>query len=203
MSGAAIAALMPVHRVPTDRRQRRAVKLRGHAVLADLRLVEIVVEDLSFEGCGIQTPTPLVAGDTIRLSLIERGLIEAQVRSYANGRAGVVFDPEVEHGAADPHRERRSKRVALRAEVIMRRLGRGGFQVQVFDASTHGCQIAYGERPAVDEVVRIRLEGLQPLDARVRWIDGERAGLEFGRPIHPAVFDLLVARAQAHEAQAA
>ncbi len=50
---------------PIDRRERRPVTLHGHAVLADLALVEIIVVDLSCDGCGIQVPTPLKAGDKI------------------------------------------------------------------------------------------------------------------------------------------
>lgn len=181
-----------------ERRRRRPVAIRGHAVLADLRLVEIIIDDLSFDGCGLRTPAPLVPGDTIRLSLAERGLIEAHVRSYADGRAGIVFDPESDDEPAGGQRERQSERVALSADVTLRRRGKAvGAEAKVFDASTHGCQLQIAERPEIGERVRIRLEGLQPLDARVCWIEGERAGVEFGSPIHPAVFDLLVARARA------
>lgn len=171
------------------------MNLHGHAVLADLSIVEIIVVDLSYDGCGIQALTPLQAGDKIRLGVLERGIIEAEVRWYANGRAGLVFDPEVADGEdGQAQRERRGERVPLLADVTMRRLGKHSFRVRVFDASTHGCKVEYIERPAVEELVRIRFDGLQPLDARTCWIEGNQAGLEFERPIHPAVFDLLCAR---------
>jgi hypothetical protein len=32
------------------------------------------------------------------------------------------------------------------------------------------------------------------MEARVRWVDNYVAGLKFERPMHPAVFDLLLQR---------
>ena len=40
----------------------------------------------------------------------------------------------------------------------------------------------------------IKFEGLEAMDAEVCWVQGFQAGLRFERPIHPAVFDLLLAR---------
>ena len=191
MSALAHLPLAPAEALQ-DRPRRHAVYLRGHAVLPDLRLVEIMVDDLSHDGCKIAVRLPLEAGDRIRLGVAQRAMIDAQVRWYANGKAGLVFEPEAEEGPQ--HRERQCERVALLADVTMRRLGKPNFRVRVFDASIHGCMIEYVERPAVDELVRIRLHGLQPLDARICWIEDNRAGLRFERPIHPAVFDLLVSR---------
>lgn len=170
------------------------MNLCGHAILGDLSIVEVIVLDLSYDGCGIQVPVALKAGDSVRLGVLQRGVIDAQVRWYANGKAGLVFKPEADGDDDDRHRERQSRRVPLLADVTMRRLGKASYQVRAFDASTHGCRVEFVERPAIDELVRIRFEGLQPLDARTCWIHGHCAGLEFERPIHPAVFDLLVAR---------
>jgi hypothetical protein len=35
---------------------------------------------------------------------------------------------------------------------------------------------------------------MELLEARVCWIDGFTAGVEFQKPMHPAVFDLLVTK---------
>jgi hypothetical protein len=35
---------------------------------------------------------------------------------------------------------------------------------------------------------------MEAIDASVRWIAGSRIGIRFVRPIHPAVFHLLVQR---------
>ncbi|MEO7365355.1 MAG: hypothetical protein ABIW03_03460 [Sphingomicrobium sp.] len=51
----------------------------------------------------------------------------------------------------------------------------------------------------LDEIVWVKFEGLKSLEAVVSWIDGFAAGLEFQRPVHPAVFEVLLQRlAAAH-----
>ena len=46
----------------------------------------------------------------------------------------------------------------------------------------------------LDEIVWVKFEGLEALEAMVCWVDGFAAGLEFQRPVHPAVFDVLLQR---------
>lgn len=89
---------------------------------------------------------------------------------------------------------RTSARTQFSAEVILRRLGHHNFKVRIFDASTRGCKVEYLERPAIDEKLFVKFNGLEPLSAYVCWIGEREVGLEFDRPIHPAVFDLLVQR---------
>ena len=62
------------------------------------------------------------------------------------------------------------------------------------DLSPDGCMIDLVERPALDEVMQVKLPGLETLLARVRWVDNYIAGLKFEQPIHPAVFELLLQR---------
>jgi hypothetical protein len=40
----------------------------------------------------------------------------------------------------------------------------------------------------------LKFDGLEALEAEVCWVDGFVAGLQFDKPIHPAVFDLLLER---------
>ena len=54
--------------------------------------------------------------------------------------------------------------------------------------------VAEADVPGLDEQVLIRFEGLEPLPATVCWVRGFDVGLEFGRAIHPAVFDHLMGR---------
>lgn len=89
---------------------------------------------------------------------------------------------------------RRCDRVALDAEVALRRSGKHNFRVRVFDVSPLGCQIEFVERPGPAEMVWIKFEGLEALAAQVRWTAGFRAGVVFATPIHPAVFELLLGR---------
>jgi PilZ domain-containing protein len=88
--------------------------------------------------------------------------------------------------------ERRSDRIALNAEISLRRPGRPHYRVRVYDASLHGCKVEFVERPSLDEHVWLKFEGLDAIEGLVCWIDGFVAGIEFVRPIHPAVFERLV-----------
>ena len=87
-------------------------------------------------------------------------------------------------------------RTQLRAEVNLRRPGHHNFRVTVFDASPCGCKVEYIDRPQLEEKLFVKFDGLEPLRANVRWIGQSEAGLQFDRPIHPAVFQLLVRRIQ-------
>lgn len=89
---------------------------------------------------------------------------------------------------------RKSQRVGLSADVVLRRSGNKSYRVKVLDLSPHGCKAEFVERPNLDELVRVKFEDLEALEAVVCWIRGFEMGLEFERPIYPAVFDMLVAR---------
>jgi hypothetical protein len=89
---------------------------------------------------------------------------------------------------------RKSRRVHLSAEVLLRRAGRPNYRAKIFDVSPDGCKAEFVERPELDEHVWVKFEGLEALESKVCWIRGFEVGLEFAKPIHPAVFDLLVSR---------
>ncbi len=179
-------------RAPVERRERRPVSLRGYAALDDGRTGEILVVDLSYEGCGIEIPMELVAGQSIKLSVLRREAIEAQVRWYSRGKAGLIFRAEA--SPTKQHRSRKSKRVGLVAEVTMRRVGKSKYRVRVFDASPEGCKLECVERPRVGEHLFVKFGGLEALYAEVCWVEGFCTGVLFETAVHPAVFDLLVAR---------
>ena len=80
------------------------------------------------------------------------------------------------------------------AEVVLKRTGNPKFRVKIHDVSTHGCRVEFIDRPRLDEKVWLKFDGLEALSANVCWVEGPDAGVEFERPIHPAVFDLLLKR---------
>jgi hypothetical protein len=45
--------------------------------------------------------------------------------------------------------------------------------------------------------VLVKFDGLEALEAEVCWVEEFTAGLRFEKPMHPAVFDLLVERLNA------
>jgi hypothetical protein len=94
----------------------------------------------------------------------------------------------------DEPRERRSARTSLQAEVQLRRSGHHHYIVNVYDISPQGCRIEFVERPRLDEIVWVKFEGLDAIESTICWLRGAEAGVEFVRPIYPAVFDSLVRR---------
>lgn len=180
----------PAARAMDGRAERRPVRLSGHLLLAGGIAHDAIVADLSYEGCGIETAAPLEPGQAVKLSVLRRGAIDAEVRWARDGRAGLGFPVRSEA----PPRPRKSVRVSVAAEMTLRRLGKGAYQCRLFDLSPDGCKAEMIERPLVGERAVVRLPGIEPLEAEVRWVEGSNAGLKFERSFHPAVFELLLAR---------
>jgi hypothetical protein len=40
----------------------------------------------------------------------------------------------------------------------------------------------------------VKFDGLDPIEATVCWIEGSNLGLMYQHPVHPAVFEMLLAR---------
>ena len=92
------------------------------------------------------------------------------------------------------HSERKADRVAVNAEVALRRPGQNHYRVRAYDASPLGCKLEFVERPELAERVWVKFDGLDALEGQVCWVDGFVVGVEFVRPMHAAVFDALVPR---------
>ena len=185
-------AAMKLESMVVDWGERRQVSLRALAIRQDDSTAEIVLLDLSYEGCGIETAVDFRPGEAIKLSVLHRGVIDAHVRWCDKGRAGLTFAPEKD--APKKHRPRQNERVSITADVSLRRLGQSNYRVKVNDLSPEGCKIELVERPRIKEHMLVKFDGLEVLDAEVCWIDNYVAGLRFERPMHPAVFDLLLQR---------
>jgi hypothetical protein len=96
-----------------------------------------------------------------------------------------------------PRREpmpRQSARVTLHAEIHVRRGGQRHYGGVIHDLSPHGCKVEFVTKPKLDERVWIKFKHLESLSATVCWTTEFEAGVEFERPIHPAVFAALVER---------
>ncbi len=88
---------------------------------------------------------------------------------------------------------RKCPRVSLAAEVSLRRTGKLTYRVRIHDASPYGCKVEFVERPILAERAWVKFDGLEPLEAMVCWVKGFMTGVQFEKPIHPAVFDRLMA----------
>ena len=91
-----------------------------------------------------------------------------------------------------PQLPRRNARVQLQAEVQLRRSGQHHYMVSVHDISPDGCRLEFVERPRLDETVWVKFGTMDSIEANVCWIKGHDVGVEFARPIYPAVFNALV-----------
>ena len=126
------------------------------------------------------------------MSVMQRGVIDAQVRWCRNGKAGLVFTSD--HFTAKEKRPRVSDRFTITADVCLRRRGMASYGVRVVNLSPEGCKVELVERPRGGERMTIKFDGLEAMDSEVCWVEGFQAGLRFERKIHPAVFDLLLTR---------
>src|SRR5690348_16256033 len=117
--------------------------------------------------------------------------MEAAVRWYKSGQAGLQFATDMA-AAGKKETPLRDERTALVAEARLRRAGRRQYVAHVSDLTPRGCRIEFIERPKQGETLWLKFGGLDSIEAAVRWVDGFHGGLEFLRPIHAAVFELLL-----------
>jgi hypothetical protein len=168
------------------------VELSGYGLLPDGTSIAVTLVDLSYEGCKIRTEDRLRPGDRLKLSVFNRGLIEAEVRWFDDGIAGLTFGT---YDIPVPQQwPRRSQRVDVAARVSLRLPGQASFPVHLFDASPEGCKIERVGRAVEGDKVWVKFEGLETLEATVCWVQEAAMGVNFAKPMHPAVFDLLVER---------
>lgn len=126
---------------------------------------------------------PPIAGDY--LVSIER---RRQDSVFGHAQRSIM----VQYLEVGPQMPRKSARVDLAGEVTLRRPGKNNYRVRIFDASPDGCKIELLDRPNFDEILFVRFDGMDLLEARVCWVEGFTAGVEFHKPLHPAVFDNLM-----------
>ena len=180
---------------PRHRELRRLVKLPGFALLEDGSTFSITLLDLSYDGCKIESPIALLPGLKLKLSVLRLGALDAQVRWSSGGRVGLTFGENTQ--VATLKKPRQHPRQSLDAEVLIRGPGRRNYRTRVFDLSPTGCKIDFVERPKLGDKLWIKLQGLDALESDVRWLEGFVGGVQFVRAIHPAVFELHLARLKA------
>lgn len=90
-------------------------------------------------------------------------------------------------------RARRGERSELRAPAQCRR-GTMRETVVVLDLSPSGARLRTIAPLRTGHSIWLKLPGLEAQETRVVWTRGCESGCEFVHPLHPAVFDALVAR---------
>ena len=94
---------------------------------------------------------------------------------------------------------RRSERLELGADVEFRRKRAMHYTIRMHDLTPHGCKIAPPEHVETGELVWVQLPSLHSLASHVKWAGDWQSGVEFDRPMHPAVFDMIAARLASSE----
>jgi hypothetical protein len=179
-----------------ERAARREVGLNGWGFLADGTCFALSVLDLSYDGCRLKPEIALLPGVKFKMSIVGfQGAVDAEVRWHKQGCAGVKF--AAAEVAGKPQVARSYDREAVNSVLELRRLGRKQYQARMFDLAPGGCKVEFIERPRPGELIRVKLDGLDSIEAVVRWVDGYYGGVEFVRPIHSAIYDSLLARLKA------
>ncbi len=89
---------------------------------------------------------------------------------------------------------RRWPRLPLEADVEFRRKRETHYTIPIHDLTPFGCCIASPESLAAGEMVWVQMPSLQSLSGEVKWTRSWISGVEFERPMHPAVFDMMAHR---------
>lgn len=181
--------LTPEH---PPREERRPAQLTGWLERnGSDKAFDFAVLNLSYGGCRLQTDAPLARGEQVVLHVHRRGSIPAVVR-WRNGHGiGMSFSPVED---VRPEKPRKDERLPLNSEIMVRRAGRRAQSLQISDLSRFGCCLQFVDPPRAGDWIWVALPSLAPVEARVRWVENHRAGVEFVRPIHETVFDLLRVR---------
>jgi hypothetical protein len=90
-------------------------------------------------------------------------------------------------------------RAAVRFQAAFRERQLKRCDVQIVDFSRFGCAIESTLEPAIGAFCWIKVPTLESWYAKVAWREGNRLGLDFVDPFHPAVADMIIRRARGLE----
>lgn len=88
---------------------------------------------------------------------------------------------------------RRSQRRSGTVDVQFGQQGRR-YKVKLLDLSRHGARLSVSHALRTSDMCWISLPGLQPISAKVTWVEGFVIGCEFETPLHEAIFDHMLTR---------
>ena len=88
--------------------------------------------------------------------------------------------------------ERKAAREHVELGAGLRQRGASGVTVQIVDLSTHGFRASTHLDLPKGADVWLKLPGLEPLHAKVAWMNGHLVGCAFEKPLHPAVLQMMV-----------
>ncbi|MDP8994684.1 MAG: PilZ domain-containing protein [Pseudomonadota bacterium] len=88
---------------------------------------------------------------------------------------------------------RKAERRIVNLAASLREPGASLADAEVVNLSTGGFAADSDAQLEVGAHVWLKLPGLEPVNSRVVWVDGRKAGFEFVTPLHSATLDLILA----------
>lgn len=154
--------------------------------------------NLSTRGLMASATNPPAVGDRIEIRMDGVPAVQGQVRWVKDMRFGVLLFSALPVGAfriADQGRGRRSRpprhivRIPVRIEApgIVR-------SATIHNVSQSGVALETGLPISPGKLLTLFIEGLSPVEGRVRWSRGSRCGIMLNAPLDPAVLEQLIQR---------
>jgi hypothetical protein len=167
-----------------DREERQVSLYRVGALTVDGRRELCVVRNVSAGGLMMTTFSPIELGARIAVEFKQGDSIEGEV-AWSDGKsAGMQFDRPVDVDAvlANPSSGRRPRLPRIDIECGMTvREGSAIHDVRALDISQGGVCVETRAPLSLGADVVVRIDGLTPEPAVVRWRDGDCYGLGFNR----------------------
>lgn len=88
---------------------------------------------------------------------------------------------------------RKAERRVVNLAASLREPGASLTDAEVVNLSTTGFAAESDAALETGSHVWLKLPGLEPVNCRVVWVDGRKAGFEFVTPLHSATLDLVLA----------
>ena len=161
--------------------ERFALLLRPVKVLADGGEYLAILRDVSAKGLRLRLFHPLPGDPRMVIELANGDRYPARKVWERDSQAGFEFASQVEVGRlVEEHNRFRKRQVRMQIDLPARITVNGEASDSVIrDISQQGGRIETGEQLAIDQRIRLEVQGLPPIDAKVRWRRPLQAGLIF------------------------
>ena len=174
----------PPERGLVDRDERHVSLYRVGALTVAGRRELCVVRNVSTGGLMLTAYSPIEPGARIAVEFKQGEPVQGIVAWSDSSSVGVRFDEAVDVAAilANPAEGLRPRmpRIGIESRITVRE-GDALHEVRALDISQGGVCIESSARLAIGADVVVRLEGLPPEGAVVRWRNGDCYGLGFNR----------------------
>lgn len=91
---------------------------------------------------------------------------------------------------------RKAERRIVNLAACLREPGASLAEAEVLDLSVTGFGAETSAALESGSHVWLKLPGLEPVNSRVVWVEGRKAGFEFVTPLHQATLDLIAANSR-------